>query len=320
MCKAMTPGLPFPIPAGDLDLLAVGEAVVDFISQERVTHLAEAATFRRFQGGSPANLAANVARLGGRAALIAKVGDDPFGHFIRAELEAVGVETATVITDPTVHTSLVFVTRSAETPEFVALRDGDFRLTPAEIDAALIRQARIVHLTAWPLSREPARSAARRAVQIAREAGRLVSFDPNYSPHLWPDRAEAQAVMAEFLRHAALLKPSLDDARRLFGETITPTEAVCRFHAMGAALVVLTLGAEGTLISDGRAVHHLPARPVRVRDATGAGDAFWAGFLVALLDGHPPEVCAQAGRDLAELKLRTLGPLPRRLASYRRAV
>jgi fructokinase len=83
------------------------------------------------------------------------------------------------------------------------------------------------------------------------------------------------------------------------------------FHQLGPETVVLTMGREGTLLSsNGKILGHVPARPIDAEDATGAGDAFWAGFLVALLDGEPPERCALFARGVVEMKLQRKGPLP----------
>lgn len=298
-------------PPGEIDILTIGELVVDFIALEESPSLRSAERFQRYQGGSPANIAVNVAKLGGHAVLIARVGQDAFGQFLRAAVHEAGVDTDFVALDPEAHTSFVFVSRSAGTPDFLPVRAADFRLAPEDIPADLVGQARIIHASTWPLSREPSRSAVRRAFQLGRKKGRLISLDPNYSPRYWPDRAKALSVLTEMCRYVTLIKPSLDDARRLFGDTLPPERYIDRYHAMGAKVVVLTMGKEGTLLSDGQAVTHIPAPPVRAVDATGAGDAFWSGFLLALVDGYRLEDCVRVAQTVAALKLTTVGPLPR---------
>jgi len=300
-----------PIPAGDIDVLAIGEVVIDMISQEPARHLREAETFRRYLGGSPTNIAVYVAKLGGRGAIIAKTGSGGFGQFIQAELQRYGVITDYLQMDPRVRTTIIFIARSTGTPDFEAFRDGDYRLQPEEVSEEAIARARIVHASTFALSREPCRSAVRRALTLAQAYGKLVSLDPNYSPLIWPNHEEARQVLAEFYRFATLTKPSLDDAHRLFGPDLSPTAYIARFHAWGARLVVLTMGRNGALVSlDGHLLGHLPARSVAIADATGAGDSFWAGFLTALLDGHALARCAWFAREVAEIKLQTVGPLP----------
>lgn len=112
-------------------------------------------------------------------------------------------------------------------------------------------------------------------------------------------------------QYVSITRPSLDDAGRIFSRDHEPEQYIEMFHDMGAGIVILTMGKEGVLISeDGHLVGHVPARPVEVKDATGAGDAFWAGFLVALLDGNPLERCALLAREVVELKLKRVGGTP----------
>jgi fructokinase len=179
-----------------------------------------------------------------------------------------------------------------------------------------------VHTSTWPLSREPSRAAAQRALKLAREAARLTSLDPNYSPDIWPDRAEALRVLQSLLPDVDVIKPSEDDAARLFDEELTPEDAIARFHDMGPRIVLYTMGARGMVLSVAGEQTFIPAREVDVVDATGAGDAFWAGFLMATLDDLSPMHAAYVARELVARKLQRVGPLPGRLdrqALYREA-
>jgi len=311
-----------PVPDGTCDALIIGEALVDLISTAPAASLSEAQTFSRYAGGSPANIANTLARLGKRVALGAKVGTDAFGRFLTARLREAGVETAYLRMDPWVHTSLVFVTRTAGTPDFDVFREADYHLTAEDIPLEAAEQARLLHASSWPLSREPARSLVEALFARAHAAGKWISLDPNYSPKVWPNPAEAQAVIRHFMRYVTLTKPSLDDAARLLGPDLAPEAYLEQFHAMGPRLVVLTMGAKGMWLSAEGTRLFLPAQPVEVVDATGAGDAFWAGFLTALLDGQSLELSLHFAREVVGLKLRTLGPFATALdkeALYRQA-
>ena len=298
------------LPTGDLDVLAIGETLVDFISEETVDSLREASVFRKYLGGSPANIVANVAKLGGRSAIISKTGIGAFGQFLKGELRRHGVNTDYMIMDHRVHTSFIFVARSAGTPDFEPSRNGDYKLEPAEVSEEAIYRARVVHASTFSLSKEPTRSAVKRAFQLAQELGKVISLDPNYSPVIWPNQREALEVLEETLAFATLTKPSLDDAGRLFGSGLEPEQYVEKFHAMGPPIVVFTMGSQGILLSQEGALTYVPAQEITVMDVTGAGDAFWAGFLVALLDGHPLETCVRFAREVVGIKLSTVGPLP----------
>jgi sugar/nucleoside kinase (ribokinase family) len=298
------------IPEGDLDLLAIGETLVDFISIEETDWLRNAYTFRKYQGGSPANIAVYVAKLGGQAAVISKTGIGAMGQFLKAELGRAGVTCDYMVMDHRVHSSVIFVSRTSRTADFEAFRSGDYQLEPREISQEAIDRAKIVHASTWALSREPCRSAVEHTFSLARERGAIISLDPNYSPQIWPDYREAMEVMPRLLSYATITKPSLDDANRLFGRDRKPEEYIERFHEMGPEVVVFTMGADGVMISEGGKPIHIPARPIKAVDATGAGDSFWAGFLVALLDGNSVERCARFAREIVERKLKTVGPLP----------
>jgi len=298
------------IPAGDLDLLAIGEAVVDMISLEETDSMQDAYTFRKYQGGSPANLAVYMAKLGKRTALISKTGTGAFGLFLKDSLEQAGVETQTLVMDPHVHTTVIFISRTPRTADSVALREGDYHLTPDEVDEATIARAKIIYSSTFALSREPARAAVEKAFRLAHQYGKLISLDPNYNPPIWPDQQEARAVLRKLFRYVTFTKPSLDDARRLFGPGQTEETYIDYYHEMGPEIVVLTMGQAGILLSHQGKKIHIPSHPVKVVDATGAGDAFWAGFLAALLDGNPPERCIHFAREVAKRALALVGPFP----------
>ncbi|RME47750.1 MAG: sugar kinase [Caldilineae bacterium] len=294
-----------------IDLLAIGETLVDFISIEPAGSLARADTFRRHLGGSPANIAVNMARLGMRTAVISKTGAGAFGQFLERQLNRHGVQTDYLVMDPHVRTSFIFIARTSGTPDFEPRRNGDYKLTPGDVPPEAIARARIVHASAFALSRPPCRMAVGKAFQLAAQYGKIVSLDPNYSPVIWPDYEEARQVIGEMFRYATITKASLDDARRFFGAKEKPETYLEMLHELGPQTVVLTMGREGALLwHGGRLRGHLPARPLTVADATGAGDAFWAGYLTAMLDGHPPERCLLFAREVAERKLAAVGPLP----------
>jgi sugar/nucleoside kinase (ribokinase family) len=294
-----------------LDVLTIGELVVDFISDEKTDTLSNASTFRRYLGGSPANIAVYVSKLGGESAVIAKTGIGAFGKFLKGELQRHGVTTEYLSMDHRTHTTVIFVSSTSATPDFEEFRSGDYLLRPEEVSEEAISRTRVIHASAFALSREPCRSAVLWAFRKAREMGKIVSLDPNYSRRVWPDQKEARRVIREAYRYVDATKPSADDARRVFGPDYEPEHYIQKFHDLGAEIVVFTMGEGGNLVSEkGKKMARVPARPVEVVDATGAGDAFWAGFLTATLDGNPTERSVLFAREIVERKLRTKGPLP----------
>lgn len=293
-------------------LLAVGELLADFIGHHVSQSLLDSLDFRRYQGGSPANMAANMARLGNQVALVACVGNDNIGHFLTREVAEAGVDTQFVTADPFEPTSIVLVSRTAGTPDFVAYRHADCLLKPDQLPDSLLTQTQLFHTTCFALSRQPAQDTIVDAARRAQAAGCQVTIDANYAPSIWPDREQAWRVLTDYCSAGALVKLSEDDANRLYGES-QPIDRILRdFHQMGATMICLTLGADGSLVSydGGIQQSRIPGKKVEVVDVTGAGDAYWAGFLTAFVDKHTPEQCAQAGATLAQMKLARQGPLP----------
>lgn len=293
-------------------LVSVGELLADLIGTEFTQNLTDTETFKRFQGGSPANLAANMARLGNRTALVSCVGTDNVGAYLIEKVAETGVDTSFIVKDALAPTSIVLVSRTKGTPDFIAYRTADRMIQNEHISDELLQNASFFHTTCFALSQEPAQSAIVDAAARAQAAGCIVSLDANYAPSIWPNRAQAQQVIADYCQNGAFVKLSEDDAERIFGESLTNSAIIAAFHSMGAQLVCLTLGGKGSIVSSnyGKDYVAIEGRPIEVKDATGAGDSYWSGFLTAWLDGKTPAECAQAGANIAALKISTVGPLP----------
>lgn len=315
------PSKPPPVarPSSDAtpryDAVVAGELLADFISTTTTDDgLASADHFERYPGGSAANLAGNLARLGRRVVLVGAVGADGLGRFLQERVAHSGLELR-VAERPERPTTHVLIARSEGTPDFTPYRGADRLLRPDQLPDALLASAPLFHTSGFTLSREPARSVLLDAARRAADAGVAISLDVNFAPPTERMRRRDREATRMLCRLGALIKCSADDLTRLFGEETDPLDSVAHLHAWGAGLVAFTQGADGVRISWDGGTHHadLPAVPVNVQDATGAGDAFWAGFLTAWLDGRDPVTCAKSGARLAALKLSRVGPLPDRV-------
>lgn len=301
------------LPEAASQVVVAGEILVDLLSVDAADSLGEAARFERHAGGSAANLAANLARLGVPTTLVGAVGDDGFGRFLRETVALTGLDARlrTVTDSPT---SIVTVTRTSGTPDFALFRHADRLLRPADLPDALLSGARLLHTSGFALSREPARTTLLDAAARAAARGVALSVDLNVAPRSAEERLAQQTTVRAFLALGPLVKLSRDDGERLIGESLPDAELAARLLDWGARLVCLTRGAEGAFVAWAGGTAEVPAPPVEaVADATGAGDAFWAGFLAAWLGGAAPPACAEAGGRLAALKLARVGPLPDRL-------
>ena len=222
---------------------------------------------------------------------------------------------------PLVPTTLVVVTRQSATPDFAVYRGADAEMVPGDMPLALLPVTSLVHTSAFALSREPSCSTVLDFVKQAHEAGCLISFDPNFHPRLWEMHEDPASVFARICRYVSLTKPSLDDCMRLFGAGQTPEAYAAHFLAWGAQQVILTMGAAGVLLANARGTSYYPTHQVEVVDVTGAGDSFWAGLLVATLDGYGISEAIRVAQAVAALKIQQVGPLSQtidRVALYAR--
>jgi sucrose-phosphate synthase len=298
------------------EVLSVGETLVDFISEEQVNSLRAAKQFTRYLGGQPANVAVYVAKLGMRSTVLSVIGEDRFGEFVEEELQFHGVNTEALLKSGEMPTTNVFLTQTTGVPDFQVNRGADTLLDIRDVSEELIVRAKAVHTSCFALAREPARSAIRRALRLAHRDGKLVSLDPNYSVRIWPDKMEAWEVLAQILPYVTVVKPSLEDARRLFDYNMEEDEleeaCLRQFHDLGAEVVIVTRsGGLVTVSYDGEVERVGPLSLVAVKSVIGGSDAFWGALLVAHLDGKPWSSCIRFAHEIAARKLLKVGHIER---------
>jgi ribokinase len=254
-------------------------------------------------GGSAANVAAWLAHAGAAAVLVGRVGDDARGASAAAALRASGVDARLAVDDslPT-GTCIVLVAPGGER-SMLPDAGANSALAPADLPASLLAPGGHLHLTGYSLVRPGPRPAALGAISRAAAAGMSVSVDPSSAALLGPEFLELAAG-------ATLLLPNLAEARTLSGEG--DAQAGARALASRFPEVVVKLGAEGALWTNGSDVELVPAAPAAALDTTGAGDAFAAGLLAARLRGAPPAEAVAAGCALAAQAVVTPGARPPR--------
>ena len=265
-------------------VVAIGELLIDFVPQQKGCALDEVTHFERVAGGAPANVAAAVARLGGSAAMVSQVGEDAFGTHILKVLEGNGVDTSAVFRTNRANTGLAFVSLDATgNREFSFFRNpsADLFLDESQIKPELFADCAALHFCSVDLVDWPVRGAHRRAIALAREAGALVSFDPNVRLPLWDSPAECQATIRAFLPSADLVKLSDDEVEFVTG-CADERVAAEQLLAGGCKLVLITRGANGSAVYTKTAEAFADTLSVPVTDTTGAGDSFIGSFLYQL--------------------------------------
>jgi fructokinase len=260
------------------DVVALGELVIDLVPAPGADGQPG---FAPKPGGAPGNVAVGVSRLGGRAAMLSKVGEDAFGRLLIRTLEANGVDASGVLTTREGNTSLAVVTVDAEGDrDFLLYRKGCAESTypPEELVAETIAGSRILHVGSLFLDQPLCGAAQRLAVRVAREAGALVSVDVNLRPSLWPSAEAMRAIALEAADCADILKVS-DEELRMMAQTADLEEALARLDRPGRKLTAVTFGSAGALLAAGRLRARGPGFVVRVADTVGCGDAFMASLL-----------------------------------------
>lgn len=265
-------------------VVAIGELLIDFVPQQKGCALDEVTHFERVAGGAPANVAAAVARLGGNAAMISQVGEDAFGTHILKVLRANGVDTSYVFRTGRANTGLAFVSLDAAgNREFSFFRNpsADLFLEEGQIAPDMFTECAALHFCSVDLVDWPVRAAHRRAVALAKQAGALISFDPNVRLPLWSSPADCQAAIREFLPSADLVKLSDDEVEFVTGCT-DERAAAEKLFGMGCRLLIVTRGAAGSAAYTPHAEGFAETIRVPVTDTTGAGDSFIGSFLYQL--------------------------------------
>jgi len=302
-----------------VDVTALGELLIDFT--EGGLSANGMRLFEQNPGGAVANVLAALAKFDRKTAFIGKVGQDMHGIFLKETLQNAGIDCCGLVMAADVFTTLAFValSPSGEREFSFARKPGaDTCLAAEEVDAELLRSTKILHVGSLSLTDEPARSATFHAVRTAKEAGAIISYDPNYRASLWKDPETASKQMRSLLPLVDVIKISDEETELLTGVS-SPEDAAKKLNELGIACAAVTLGSEGALISVSGEMTRVPGYPAKVVDTTGAGDSFWGGFLHKLLESgkHPKELTlaeaaefADWGNATASLCVRKRGAIP----------
>ena len=272
------------------DVVALGEILIDFTFAG--TNADGKKVYEENPGGAPANCVCAAVKLGGKGAFIGMTGRDSFGSDIRGVLEGLGVDTSGMRLCDSQHTTLAFVSlaeNGERTFSFCRNPGADTQISPSDLDADMLAQARILHVGSLSLTDEPAKSTTLAAIDMVKKSGGLVSYDPNYRAKLWHGRADAIPLMKSILPLADSVKVSEEELELLFGTGISYEDGARQILALGPSLVLLTLGSKGVFYAAKQGFSGTLGVPeVKVADTTGAGDSFGGGLLYRLTRRENP--------------------------------
>ncbi|HEY45712.1 MAG TPA: sugar kinase [Anaerolineae bacterium] len=298
-----------------VDIVALGEPMLEFNATEPGS-LRDIRNYEVGWGGDTSNFVVAVSRLGRSAGYICRLGDDGFGKILLDLWKHEGVDASQVILDTHAPTGIYFISRHGETHSFTYYRSNSAAslLSVDDIPEVYLEQAKVFHTSG--ISQAISNSACDAvfyAIEVAREAGALISYDPNVRLKLW-DRERAQSTILETIRMADFVFPSLEDAQLITGLN-DPDQIASDLQKLGPKVVALKLGEQGALLATQDGLHRIEPFEVDVKDTTGAGDAFAGAFIVAYLDGLDPYQCGRFANAAAALTCTDLGavkPIPSR--------
>ncbi len=312
-------------PARPLDVICLGRAAVDLYGQQLGGRFEDVQTFAKYLGGSSANLAFGLARLGVKSSMLSRVGNEQMGRFVRETLAGAGVDVGHVGTDPRRLTALVLlgIAGRDDFPHiFYREQCADMGLTADDIDGPYIASSRVLAITGTHLSSEPTAAAVMKAVALARAHGTRVVFDIDYRPVLWGLASAGDGASRYVASRAvtARIEPLLaccdlivgtEEEIRIAGGAEDTDLARDAIREVSDATIVVKRGAAGcTIYPAAGAPIDVPGFPVEVLNTLGAGDAFLAGLLYGHLAGAGWQRAATLGNACGALVVARHGCAP----------
>ena len=269
-------------------VIAIGEALIDFIPHEKGRALNDVENFLRVPGGAPLNVAAAVAKLGGKSQMLTKLGQDGFGDAILNEVKPLGVDVSRISRTNEANTALAFVSlREDGERDFSFYRNpsADMLLSAEEICVEDFNEKDILHFCSVSLIDAPIKEAHRRAIEIAKEKGCLISFDPNVRLPLWKNPEDCRKAILEFLPLSNIVKISDEELEFITG--IKDEKEALDFLLTGDVKVIIyTKGTNGAEFITKERVIFSPSFKVSAQDTTGAGDSFIGSLLYQVAEGE----------------------------------
>jgi 5-dehydro-2-deoxygluconokinase len=279
------------VSATKLEVLTVGRISIDLYCGELGAGWPEAKTFSKAVGGSPTNVAIAAARLGRRAAVYTKVGDDPFGEVALSELRDFGVDVSLVGVEQDALTPLAFaVLDPPEDPPLLFRREPpvpDFQLLVGEVGAEVVTEVPILWVSGGALAVDPCRSTVQ-SMLAARRRRQHTILDLDYRPSFWTSREEASATIGAAVSGATVAVGNREECAVAVG-TSDPSRAASALLERGVQLAIVKLGGDGVLVADATGERTVAPAPIHVLCGLGAGDAFGGALCHGLLSDWRPE-------------------------------
>ena len=307
----------FP-PGRELDAIPVGRITIDFNPVDYFKPWPQCETFKKYVGGSPANIAAGLARLGKKVGFLGRISDDQMGDFCESFFRQEGIDTSHIVRCKNGESmGLAFTEILDENHSGLIMyrtRAADLMLHPDDIDEDYIKKSRMLIVSGTALSTSPSREAVLKAIELARKNDTIVVFDIDYRSYTWKNRDEISLYYTLAARQADIIMGSKEEYElmdSLISPGLSDSETAARWLNEQAKIVVIKHGKEGSTayISDGSAFSIRPF-PVKALKGFGGGDGYGSAFLSCLLDGYEIIDCLEHGSASAAMLVASHGCSP----------
>jgi 5-dehydro-2-deoxygluconokinase len=295
-------------PARPFDLVLLGRAAIDFNPVDYFQTLAESTTFRKYLGGSPANIAVGLSRLGKKCGFICRVSDDRFGEYVIGEFEREGVDTSRVrLCANGEKLGLTFteiLSRDESSILMYRRNAADLALEPGDIDEAYIASAKALLISGTALAQSPSREAALKAAALARKAATPVIFDIDYRPYNWVSADETALYYSRVAGAADVILGSREEydlTEALLALPGTDEATAAYWQGKNARIVVVKHGKRGSTAWVGNESYSVKPFPVQALKSFGGGDGYASAFLYGLFEGWDLMDCLELGSASASL-------------------
>jgi 5-dehydro-2-deoxygluconokinase len=292
--------------------LVIGRAGMDLYADPPGTEIEDATKFGAALGGSAANIAVAIAKQGGKAALLSAVSNDAVGRYTLKALTSYQVDTRFIKSvGGEARNSLSVVETRADNCQSVIYRNGaaDFEVTESDADAIDYSAFAAVIVTGTALAKDPSRSAAFKAMNLARKAGLVLIIDIDYRPYSWNSKSDAQRVCRQAAELCDIIVGN-DEEFAVLGDPEDGLELAARMGSGANRIVVYKMGAKGSITFSGNASFETPVFGVTALKPTGAGDGFMGGFISGLVAGEPLPQAVRRGAATAAIVVTRVGCAP----------
>ncbi|MBP2638601.1 MAG: 5-dehydro-2-deoxygluconokinase [Firmicutes bacterium] len=289
------------------DIILVGRIAIDFNPVDLNKPLEESTTFKKYLGGSPANIAVGMSRLGKKVGFIGKVSDDQFGRFVTNYFNKEGIDTSGISVAKSGESLGLTFTEilSPSESSILMYRNGvaDLALSVEDVSEDYIKSAKAIVISGTALAASPSREAALLALEYAKRHGAVVIFDIDYRSYTWKNKEELMIYYSTVARSSDIILGSKEEFDFMESHTGNSDKKIAdRWISFGNKIVVIKHGKEGsTAYTDDNGIYKIKPFPVQTVKSFGGGDAYASAFLYGLMEGWPVIDCLEFGSGAASM-------------------